>query len=87
MENELSRITLEQADGTWIAAAAGRVDKDGLSANCEARDSDPLTAIDDPDVMLETLDILADKDTMAAIREAEAGLSDEARWTGKAQGY
>jgi hypothetical protein len=45
MENELSRITLEQADGTWIAAAAGRVDKDGLSANCEARDSDPLTAM------------------------------------------
>jgi hypothetical protein len=46
-----------------------------------------LNGFDDPDAMLETLDILADKDTMAAIREAEAGLSDEARWTGKAQGY
>jgi len=45
MENELSRITLEQADGSWTAAAAGWVTKDGLSADYEAQDPDPLTAM------------------------------------------
>lgn len=45
-----------------------------------------LNGFDDPDAMLETLDILSDLDTMA-IAEAEASLTDEAHWTGQAQGY
>lgn len=39
-----------------------------------------LVDLDEFEAMVETLDILSDDDTMAAIRDGEAGLYDEAHW-------